>query len=91
MASVDLHGDSQSPHVAGPCGPTSAEREIPIGHVTNGVHIHTWVSLEMAELLDRHLGDVWRLVSTDERGLGPGLSASPTASCGILTSSGASG
>ena len=51
--------------------PDFSEREIPIGHVTNGVHLHTWVSLEMAELLDRHLGDVWRLVATDERDWDP--------------------
>ena len=53
--------------------PDFAEREIPIAHVTNGVHLHTWISLEMAELFDRYLGDTWRLVSADERRLGPGL------------------
>lgn len=51
--------------------PDFSAHEIPIGHVTNGVHLHTWVSLEMAELLDRHLGDVWRLVAADERDWGP--------------------
>ena len=30
--------------------------EIPIGHVTNGVHPRTWVSSNMAELLTRYLG-----------------------------------
>jgi starch phosphorylase len=30
--------------------------EIPIGHVTNGVHPRTWVSSSMNELLDRYLG-----------------------------------
>ena len=30
--------------------------EVPIGHVTNGVHAGTWVSGEWAELFERHLG-----------------------------------
>jgi glycogen phosphorylase len=33
--------------------------DVPIGHVTNGVHIPTWVGPPMRELLDRHLGDGW--------------------------------
>jgi len=33
--------------------------QIPIGHVTNGVHIPTWIGAPMRELLDRHLGEGW--------------------------------
>ena len=33
--------------------------EVPIGHVTNGVHVPTWVHGPMRELLDRHLGAGW--------------------------------
>src|SRR3954453_13701514 len=33
--------------------------EVPIGHVTNGVHLPTWVGGPMRALLDRHLGDGW--------------------------------
>ncbi|HSV56712.1 MAG TPA: alpha-glucan family phosphorylase, partial [Magnetospirillaceae bacterium] len=33
----------------------SAE-EVPIGHVTNGVHPRTWISNNMLELLDRYFG-----------------------------------
>ena len=33
--------------------------EVPIGHVTNGVHIPTWVGGPMRRLLDRHLGEGW--------------------------------
>jgi starch phosphorylase len=33
--------------------------EVPIGHVTNGVHVPTWIGGPMRELLDRHLGDGW--------------------------------
>jgi glycogen phosphorylase len=36
------------------------EPEIPIGHVTNGVHLRTWVSNEMNLLYDRYLGPKWR-------------------------------
>ena len=30
--------------------------EVPIGHVTNGVHPRTWISHDMLDLLDRYLG-----------------------------------
>lgn len=33
---------------------------VPIGHVTNGVHTMTWMSVAMQSLLDRHLGSDWR-------------------------------
>ena len=39
--------------------------EVPIGHVTNGVHVPTWVGAPMRELLDRHLGDGWRQRADD--------------------------
>jgi starch phosphorylase len=32
---------------------------VPIGHVTNGVHIPTWMATPMRELLNRHLGADW--------------------------------
>ncbi|HEY3927456.1 MAG TPA: alpha-glucan family phosphorylase [Candidatus Koribacter sp.] len=34
--------------------------EIPIGHVTNGVHFRSWISLEMNQLYDRYLSPSWR-------------------------------
>ena len=34
--------------------------EIPIGHITNGVHFRSWISLEMNHLYDRYLGPQWR-------------------------------
>ncbi|MFQ5859613.1 MAG: alpha-glucan family phosphorylase, partial [Anaerolineae bacterium] len=34
--------------------------EIPIGHVTNGVHFRSWISHEMNQLYDRYLGPRWR-------------------------------
>ena len=36
------------------------EAEVPIGHVTNGVHFRSWVSFEMNQLYDRYLGPKWR-------------------------------
>jgi starch phosphorylase len=39
--------------------PELQPHEVPIGHVTNGVHIPTWIGKHMRELLDRHLGDDW--------------------------------
>ncbi|MGH7507683.1 MAG: alpha-glucan family phosphorylase, partial [Longimicrobiales bacterium] len=42
--------------------PGLPESEVPIGHVTNGVHLPTWLGLEMRELYARHLDrDLWRL------------------------------
>ena len=33
--------------------------DVPIGAVTNGVHLPTWMSNELKALLDTHLGDDW--------------------------------
>jgi glycogen phosphorylase len=38
---------------------------VPIGHVTNGVHVPTWIGTPMRELLDRHLGEGWLARATD--------------------------
>jgi len=34
--------------------------EIPIGHVTNGIHTETWLHREMIKLFDAYLGSDWR-------------------------------
>jgi len=39
--------------------PDRAATEIPIGHVTNGVHVASWMAGPMRELLDQHLGPGW--------------------------------
>jgi starch phosphorylase len=41
--------------------------EAPIGYVTNGVHVPTWIGRTMRELLDQHLGEDWtdRVLDTD--------------------------
>ncbi|WCB94385.1 Glycogen phosphorylase [Baekduia alba] len=33
--------------------------EVPITHVTNGVHVPTWIGRPMRTLLDQHLGEGW--------------------------------
>jgi starch phosphorylase len=40
--------------------PGVPQDEIPIGHVTNGVHFRSWISAEMNQLYDRYLGPKWR-------------------------------
>jgi len=37
--------------------------EVPISHITNGVHIPSWISIENAMLFDRYLGPDWYLKS----------------------------
>jgi starch phosphorylase len=39
--------------------PDRAVEDVPIAHVTNGVHIPTWLGTPLRELLDRHLGEGW--------------------------------
>jgi starch phosphorylase len=39
--------------------PDCADDDVPIGHVTNGVHLPTWLGGPMRSLLHRHLGDGW--------------------------------
>ena len=42
-----------------PLFPERPVEQVPITHVTNGVHLPTWLSAPMRDLLDRHLGDGW--------------------------------
>jgi len=37
------------------------QEEVPIKHVTNGVHTLTWVARELAELYDRYISPRWKL------------------------------
>ncbi len=39
--------------------PQTPEEEVPIGHITNGVHLPSWQSDETARLFDRYLGPDW--------------------------------
>ena len=39
--------------------PYRLEHETPIGHITNGVHVGSWLAPQMHRLYDRHLGVTW--------------------------------
>jgi len=41
--------------------PWRVEEEIPIGHITNGVHIPSWLAGQMVQLFDRHFPRNWML------------------------------
>jgi starch phosphorylase len=40
--------------------PGRPEDATPIGHITNGVHVPTWLAPQMIRLYDRHLGTGWQ-------------------------------
>ncbi|MCX8070868.1 MAG: alpha-glucan family phosphorylase [Candidatus Binatia bacterium] len=42
-----------------PLWPDRTVEEVPIRHVTNGVHVPTWMGPEMQSLFRRHLGEQW--------------------------------
>src|SRR5207302_5324505 len=42
-----------------PLYPHAEADEVPIGHVTNGVHLPTWMARGMREVLDRYLPSGW--------------------------------
>jgi glycogen phosphorylase len=39
--------------------PGRDEEEVPIGHITNGIHVRSWLALSMNRLFDRYLGASW--------------------------------
>lgn len=45
--------------------PWRVEEEIPIGHITNGVHVPTWLAQPMRQMYDRHLGAGWEANLSD--------------------------
>jgi starch phosphorylase len=45
--------------------PQDAVDDVPIGHVTNGVHVPTWIGEPMRRLFDLELGDEWRSAADD--------------------------
>jgi starch phosphorylase len=44
----------------GPIWPDTPEDRRPVRAITNGIHMPTWISGEMAKLFDDHLGIAWR-------------------------------
>jgi starch phosphorylase len=47
--------------------PGKPEDEVPIGHITNGVHVPSWLAPQMFRLYDRHLGSGWHEHSADAK------------------------
>lgn len=45
--------------------PNKTEEEVPIGHITNGVHVPSWMSWQMTTLFERHLQSSWSQESID--------------------------
>ncbi len=45
--------------------PERAVEAVPITHVTNGVHLPSWVGPPMRRLLDRHIGEAWWRQASD--------------------------
>ncbi|MCA2986289.1 MAG: alpha-glucan family phosphorylase [Gemmatimonas sp.] len=39
--------------------PNRDTESIPVGHVTNGVHLATWMATPIMKMLDEHLGPAW--------------------------------
>ncbi len=54
-----LHGEVSRGMFAGRW-PEYPENEVPIGHVTNGIHTMTWIGRGMARLFDEFCGTDWR-------------------------------
>ncbi len=47
--------------------PGETEETVPIGHITNGVHVPSWLAHQMFRLYDRHLGTGWHEHSSEPR------------------------
>jgi glycogen phosphorylase len=47
--------------------PGRPEDAVPIGHITNGVHVPSWLAPQMCRLYDRHLGVGWQSNSGDAK------------------------
>ncbi len=46
--------------------PNKSIDEVPITHVTNGIHTETWLAAELKTLFDEHLGKNWNLRIDDQ-------------------------
>jgi starch phosphorylase len=59
-----LHGQVSRAMWA-PLFPGRREEHVPIGHITNGVHVGSWLAPQMKRLYDRHLGSDWLARSSE--------------------------
>jgi len=46
--------------------PGVPEDEVPIGYITNGVHVRTWISSDLSELFTRYIDPNWHQQPVDE-------------------------
>lgn len=74
---AQLHGET-SRRIWAHLWPGVPLHEVPITHVTNGVHRGTWLARSVQDLLDVHLGREWRDSGADN-GLWPRLAEVPDA------------
>ena len=65
--------------------PGKPEDAVPIGHITNGVHVPSWLAPQMGRLYDRHLGVGWQRTAA-RRAPGKRSKTSTMASSGRRTS-----
>lgn len=65
------HGEV-SRQIWAPLWPDRPVEKVPIGHITNGVHVETWMSREVTEVIEQHLGCDWP-AHADEAALWEGV------------------
>jgi starch phosphorylase len=61
-----LHGEVSRAMWKG-LSPGKTEDAVPIGHITNGVHVPSWLAPQMFRLYDRHLGTGWHEHSAEAK------------------------
>jgi starch phosphorylase len=61
-----LHGEVSRAMWKG-LSPGKTEEAVPIGHITNGVHVPSWLAPQMFRLYDRHLGTGWHEHSAEAK------------------------
>jgi starch phosphorylase len=57
-AVASLHGDV-SRAMWQPLFPGLSEEQVPIGHITNGVHVQSWLAPQMRQVYDKQVGPDW--------------------------------
>lgn len=55
-----IHG-TVSRHMWRGLWPGRSEEDVPIGHITNGIHVLSWLAPQMMQLFDARLGSRWSL------------------------------
>ena len=73
-----LHGAVTRGMFGGDIWPGVAEADRPVGHITNGVHVPTWIAGELSDLFAKYLGSDW-MDRHDEPGMWDAVLAIPDA------------